>query len=498
MGSPEWGSDPRFATKPDRVANWDALHALMSEWSRQYDKQPIADMAQAARVPSFPLREAAEQLASAQLAHRGFWREIEIGGRAVKAPGPPFGLARLKSAESETPPPALPRIGPARAERRPIAAAARRRPGARFQLGHRRPDRDALSRGDGRRGHQGRGAGPRRSGPRLRTAHGSRPGQARHRARPEKTRGDRRRAPPGGEIAMCWSRISRPGSWTGSVSAPRRCGRSIPDLIYVSASGLGRTGPEARAVAYGTLLQCYAGFAGLNRHPEIPPRVGMAWLDPMCGLMLAFVTAAALWRRRRGGEVARIDFSMLEAMLWTMAEPLLTAQLGDAAAAGRQPFGAPRAAWRLSLRRRDDWIAIAVTEDEKLAGAVRDRPGAGAARRAWPARAHESGGARSTRRLPPGRARFGGSGRRGIDPGRRPGRRARRLARSGRQPASARARFLGPAWRRRLPGLPWRASFGRASGPAPGLGADTDAVLREIANLCPEDIAALRQSGAFG
>ena len=75
MGSPDWGSDPRFATKPDRVANWDALHALMSAWSRQHDKQWIADMAQAAHVPSFPLREPAEQLASPQLAHRGFWRD---------------------------------------------------------------------------------------------------------------------------------------------------------------------------------------------------------------------------------------------------------------------------------------------------------------------------------------------------------------------------------------------------------------------------------------
>jgi crotonobetainyl-CoA:carnitine CoA-transferase CaiB-like acyl-CoA transferase len=34
---------------------------------------------------------------------------------------------------------------------------------------------------------------------------------------------------------------------------------------------------------------------------------------------------------------------------------------------------------------------------------------------------------------------------------------------------------------RMLPGLPWRASFGRANGPAPALGADTEAVLREIA-----------------
>ena len=72
-----------------------------------------------------------------------------------------------------------------------------------------------------------------------------------------------------------------------------------PNLLYVSASGMGRTGPEAQAVAYGTLLQCYAGFAGLNRHPEIAPRVGFAWLDPMCGLMLAFVVAAGIWRRQR-------------------------------------------------------------------------------------------------------------------------------------------------------------------------------------------------------
>ena len=67
MGSPDWGGDPRFASKADRVANWDALHALMSAWSRQHDKQWIADTAQAARVPSFPLRELPEQLHSPQL-----------------------------------------------------------------------------------------------------------------------------------------------------------------------------------------------------------------------------------------------------------------------------------------------------------------------------------------------------------------------------------------------------------------------------------------------
>jgi crotonobetainyl-CoA:carnitine CoA-transferase CaiB-like acyl-CoA transferase len=94
-----------------------------------------------------------------------------------------------------------------------------------------------------------------------------------------------------------------------------------PDLLYVSASGLGRTGPEARAVAYGTLLQCCAGFAGLNRHPDVPPRVGLAWLDPMCGLMLAFIVAAGLWHRPWAGGVARIDFSMIEAVSSTSDWP---------------------------------------------------------------------------------------------------------------------------------------------------------------------------------
>ena len=46
MGSPEWGHDARFVHKHDRVAHWDALHALMSAWSKHHDKQWIADAAQ--------------------------------------------------------------------------------------------------------------------------------------------------------------------------------------------------------------------------------------------------------------------------------------------------------------------------------------------------------------------------------------------------------------------------------------------------------------------
>jgi hypothetical protein len=49
-----------------------------------------------------------------------------------------------------------------------------------------------------------------------------------------------------------------------------------------------------------------------------------------------------------------------------------------------------------------------------------------------------------------------------------------------------------------LPGLPWRSSFGRQSGHAPGLGVDTDVVLAEVLGLSRGEIGGLRQSGALG
>jgi crotonobetainyl-CoA:carnitine CoA-transferase CaiB-like acyl-CoA transferase len=49
-----------------------------------------------------------------------------------------------------------------------------------------------------------------------------------------------------------------------------------------------------------------------------------------------------------------------------------------------------------------------------------------------------------------------------------------------------------------LPGLPWRASFGRAAGPAPGLGANTEHVLASVLGLTRERIVELRASGALG
>jgi crotonobetainyl-CoA:carnitine CoA-transferase CaiB-like acyl-CoA transferase len=482
MGSPEWGRDKRFATKPDRVANWDALHALISEWSRLHTKQWIADAAQDAHVPSFPLREPEEPLGSAQLQHRNFCRPAAIAGTKVRVPGPPFGLSLAAGPGKAVAPGALP-LGGIRVLDFSWVIAGPTTTRYLAAMGAKVIKVEAPARGDPGRASE------------LHTVLGqAKKGIVLDLKKPEAV------AIACDLAARCdvlvenfaTGVMDRLGLGAAELQALN------PNLIYVSASGLGRTGPEAQAVAYGTLLQCYAGFAGLNRHPGIAPRVGFAWLDPMCGLMLAYVAAAALWRRGRDGTVARVDFSMIEAMLWTMAEPLLATQLGQKP----QPQGnrsasfAPHGAYRCAGE--DEWIALAVTSEAEWRRlcevVVALEPLSG-----WNLRQRQGRPAGIDGVL------AGWASRRGA------GEAEAELSRA-RVPASALKNSVDlvgdPHLRERgfwdahekgvLPGLPWRARFGRAMSPAPGLGADTHEILRDVLGLPDDQIAELRKSGALG
>lgn len=453
MGSPAWGEEPRFRTKADRVANWDALHALMSEWSRQYDKQWIADTAQAARVPSFPLRELAEQLDSAQLEHRDYWQAWD----GAKVPGSPFGLT-MTPAQTMAAAGPLPLSGVRVLDFSWVIAG----PTTTRYLAAMGADVikvEAPGRGDPGRASE------------LHTVLG----QAKRAIvldlkQPEAVDIARRLAERCDVLVENFATGVMDRLGLGASALRER----NPGLIYVSASGLGRSGPESHAVAYGTLLQCYAGFAGLNRHPAMAPRVGFAWLDPMCGLMLAFITAAAIWRRRATGETARVDFSMIEAMLWTLAEPLLATQRGTPPTpqGNRSERHLLHGAWRCAGD--DAWISIAVANDEqqqRLLDVIGD-----ATLEAWLAQRTAADAEATLLRA-------------GVP--------AAALASSTDLVASEHLRARG-FWDGGLPGLPWRASFGRRSGDAARLGADTEAVLAEVLGCQELDIRALRAKGALG
>ena len=497
MGAPDWGHDSRFVNRHDRVANWDALHALMSQWSERHDKQWIADAAQRAHVPSFPLREPAEQLTSPQLAHRRFFRNVVVDGRAVIAPGPPFGLSvahRAPEFRDEAP------------KAIPGSAAASTRLGALPLSGVRVLDFSWVI------------AGPTTT--RYLAAMGAEvikveapgrgdPGRASelHSVLGQAKRGivlDLKR-PEAIAVAHALAAKSDVLVENFATGVMDRLGlgadalRAInPNLIFVSASGLGRTGPESHAVAYGTLLQCYAGFAGLNRHPDVPPRVGFAWLDPMCGLMLAFVVAAALWQRQRSGVVARVDFSMIEAMLWTMAEPLLAAQRGDPPrpAGNASDRYAPHGVYQCSGD--DAWVSLAVTDDAAWGALCRLVPELAPMARLDLSERMERRGAIDTALSAWARTQSASDTASALA---QAGIAAAALASSRDLVESPHLRardFWEPHDGRVLPGLPWQASFGRQSGPAPGLGADIEFVLGNVLGMPAEDVMALRQAGTFG
>jgi benzylsuccinate CoA-transferase BbsF subunit len=483
MGSPAWGADPRFATKAQRVKNWDELHALMSQWSRQYDKQSIADAAQREHVPSFPLRDVAEHLDTPQMRHRRYYAPYTLAGETIHVPGAPFGLSVVASG------------GKRRAPEGPMPLSGIRVLDFSWVIAGPTTTRYLAAMGAEVIKVEAPGRGDPGRESELHTVLG----QA------KKSIVLDLKKPEAVEIARALAAKSDILIENYATGVMDRLGLGAealkevnPDLIYISASGMGRTGPDAKAVAYGTLLQCYAGFAGLNRHPGVAPRIGLAWLDPMCGLMLAFVAAAALWHRRQERGVARIDFSMIEAMLWTMAEPLVASQLGTPA----KPMGndskdhAPHGAWRCVGD--DDWISVVVRSDAD-----------------WRALCDHVPGLASLAALDLGQRREAAHA---IDAalaawaGARSASAAADLLLKAGIPAAALARSVDLVkslhlaargfWETHgvgvLPGLPWRASFGRTTGPAPGLGADTDQVLARVLGLSPERIAELRTSGALG
>ncbi len=482
MGSPAWGTDPRFVSKANRVKNWDALHALMSQWTRQRDKQWIANTAQREHVPSFPLRDVSEHLDTPQMRHRRYYRPSNLAGKTIQVPGTPFGLSITAAGHKLRAPHGPMPLSGIRVLDFSWVIAGPTTTRYLAAMGAEVIKVEAPGRGDPGRELE------------LHTVLG----QA------KKSIVLDLKKPQAVEIARALAEKSDILIENYATGVMDRLGLGAaalktanPDLIYISASGMGRTGPESQAVAYGTLLQCYAGFAGLNRHPDIAPRIGLAWLDPMCGLMLAFVAAAALWHRQHKGGVARIDFSMIEAMLWTMAEPLLATQLGTPA----KPMGnasthhAPHGVWRCAGD--DDWISIVARTDAE-----------------WRALCTLVPGLLGMAALDLGQRI---DAQHAIDSilsawaASRSAATAAELLLTAGIPAAALARYVDLVksphlaarefWDRHgagvLPGLPWRTSFGRTTGAAPTLGADSDQVLSNVLGLSQDRIADLRTSGAL-
>lgn len=126
------------------------------------------------------------------------------------------------------------------------------------------------------------------------------------------------RAPLGRLIATAdvFVQNSRPGALDRYGYGYDTLHAAHPDLIYVSISGFGATGPAAHQRVYDPVIQSVAGFAAAQGTQGVPALVKTIASDKVAALTAAQAISAALLARERGlARGQHVELSMLDASL---------------------------------------------------------------------------------------------------------------------------------------------------------------------------------------
>ena len=136
-----------------------------------------------------------------------------------------------------------------------------------------------------------------------------------------------------------------------------------PEIIVLSISSFGTSGPLRSVAGYGPTSQSYVGVTKMMGYEGTEGGLGIGGFYPdyTVATQAAYLLAAALFRKRRTGRGCHIDIAMVETVLAMLPQELLDVQLN-----GRQPTpqgnvvpgAAPHDVY--PCQGEDRWIAIAV------------------------------------------------------------------------------------------------------------------------------------------
>lgn len=142
-----------------------------------------------------------------------------------------------------------------------------------------------------------------------------------------------------------------------------------PDLVMVSLSGFGRSGPWRDHVALGPTLQSLSGLTYLTAYDKgIADGIGYAYVDHLSGLYAALAVLSGLRCRKNTGAGAYFDISEYEVACSVLGVEFLDLVLNGHAALpqGNKPIytaAAPHGCYR--CRGEDRWCVIAVFTEEE-------------------------------------------------------------------------------------------------------------------------------------
>ena len=403
---PELIDSPDFADRQSWADNRDKLVALLTEWCSDKTKDEIFRAGQELRVPVTPVNDGADLTNSSQLQHREWFQQVDHrkAGRTVM-PGFPYVFSKT--------PASIRRPAPGLDEDSQFEFAPGGRP---FHA----IDREEIA---------PLGQDTRRmplAGVRVLelTANWAGPLAARHLAdlgaevikieapdRPA-TRGGRY---PGGDPfrhhynrAAYFNKMNR-NKLAITLNLDDEAGREIflklvaesdvvlennsprvmrnfnlqypvlrdvnPEIIMVSISGFGQTGPDRDYVAYGANVEASCGLAAATGYADDdrPYRSTLFYADPVTGAHAAIAILAALHHRESTGEGQYVDMSLHENGITFFPEAIMEYTVtGNLAKrrGNRHPIHAPQGCYpsygddswlALCVRTLEEWRALAET-----------------------------------------------------------------------------------------------------------------------------------------
>ncbi len=157
-----------------------------------------------------------------------------------------------------------------------------------------------------------------------------------------------------------------------------------PDIIMISLSGYGDTGPYSDYVAYGPAQVPLCGLSALTGYIGGPPmHSGYSYADPNAGVHGAFAILTALYHREMTGEGQYMDMSQWECAMAVLPEGIMEYTMNGREPeriGNRDPSMAPHGIFRCKDRGEkvfgvtvDQFIAIAAADDaawKRLAASI--------------------------------------------------------------------------------------------------------------------------------
>lgn len=139
-----------------------------------------------------------------------------------------------------------------------------------------------------------------------------------------------------------------------------------PDIIMLSSSACGATGPERNYIGYAPTFSALGGITHITGYPDATPVPLTGAIDIRSATTSAFAILAALNYRQRTGQGQHIDLSSQETISVLMGDSLMDYTMNRRSPSrngNRDAFMAPHNCYR--CKGEDNWVSIAVATDEE-------------------------------------------------------------------------------------------------------------------------------------